>query len=371
MSAKARPERGRPRNPRAQYRLIAEKLRARISKDEWRAGEALPSLRDLAREYGAGVNTLRQAVELLKQEGRVRVSARRRLTVASPRSKGRGIADGIMLLVIGSRVSGMQSGTYNPAMLRGILGGAAEVGIPFLTLHDRHFRSHMPTDALDLPLRGIVLFGSFEDRMLGEYEKLSVPVVAVDMPSEGRGVHSVSVNNVAAARDATERLLALGHRRFAFLRLVKLGVRKVDPDSRERQEGVEAALREAGLPEGALRVVNTISSHSRSSPAVQEIVRDRPRITAVIAASAGRAQLVLDAARAAGRKVPRDLSVVCFQGEVAALPEVSGPRTDFHELGRKAVHLLGEPKNPPQHVHVPAIWVRGRTMGRSRGRSPG
>ena len=358
---------GRPKNSDAQYRLVAAELRARIKRGEWGGGKALPSLRDLAGEYQVGVNTMRQAVGLLKQEGRIRVSAHRRLTIASPRGQGCGIADGIMLLVACVRVSGMQSGTYNPAMLRGILEGAGEMGIPFLTLHDRHFRSHMPTDALDLPLRGIVLFGSFEDRILEKYEKLSVPVVAVDMPCEAHRMHSVSVNNVAAARDATERLLAQGHRRFAFLRLVKLGVRKVDPDSLERQEGVENALREAGLPKRSLRVVNTISSSSPDSPAAQDIVKNHPRITAVIAASAGRAQLVMDAARAVGRKVPGDISVVCFQGEVAALPEISGPRTDFEKLGRKAVDLLSVPKHPPQHVHVPAIWVMGKTIGKARG----
>jgi DNA-binding LacI/PurR family transcriptional regulator len=366
MSAGKQPNRGRPRSSVAQYRVVAGNLRARIKGVEWRGGEALPSLRDLAREYGVGLNTMRQAVELLKQEGRIRVSAHRRMIASAAQDGGCSIADGIMLLVLGGRVSGMQSGRYNPAMLRGILEGAGEIGVPFLTLHDRRLRSHMPTDALDLPLRGVLLFGSFEDQLLEEYEKLGVPVVAVDMPCEGRRMHSVSVNNVAAARDATERLLARGHRRFAFLRFVKLGVRKVDPDSRERQQGVEAALREAGLTASSLQVVNTVSSDSPDCPAVEELLKSRPRITAVVAASAGRGELMLRAARAAGCKVPADLSVVCFQGMVAAFPEISGPRTDFEELGRKAVHLLAEPRHPPQHIHVPAIWATGKTIAKSR-----
>jgi GntR family transcriptional regulator len=53
------------------YRAIAEALRERLDSGEWLPGEALPSLRLLAEEYGVSQATVNRAIALLAEEGRV------------------------------------------------------------------------------------------------------------------------------------------------------------------------------------------------------------------------------------------------------------------------------------------------------------
>jgi GntR family transcriptional regulator len=50
------------------YHRIAESLRARIRAGEWTAGAPLPNQRQLARDFGVTLMTLRQALELLERD---------------------------------------------------------------------------------------------------------------------------------------------------------------------------------------------------------------------------------------------------------------------------------------------------------------
>ncbi len=367
MAKRKRRGRGRPARPDALYRGLAAALRERISGGDWPPGTVLPSLRALAAEYGAGENTVRQAVALLKRERRIKVSPWRRLVAADP--QGAWTAAGLLVLhAISGALNGALRARYLPEVIRGVQIGAGERNSPILILHGRHLRHNLPTDALELPVRGIVLTGSFTRKILGRYANLGVPVVLTDRPGKGLKVHSVGVDNVAGAREATARLIAMGHKRIAFVRFVLLGVVGIDPDSAERQEGFLAALEAAGLPRGSGQVFNAFSSDTSESPSMRAIFETTPKFTAVLTASGGRARVVAEAAEAAGRSVPRDLSVISFQGQRASFPRFSGPRADFEEIGRRAVELLDAPRHPPQHARVPAVWADGETVAPVRRR---
>ncbi|WP_319460106.1 winged helix-turn-helix domain-containing protein [Micromonospora sp. RTP1Z1] len=53
------------------YRRIADDLRARIAAGEYPPGERLPTYKELAEMYSAGVSTIQKAVLLLQSEGAV------------------------------------------------------------------------------------------------------------------------------------------------------------------------------------------------------------------------------------------------------------------------------------------------------------
>ena len=50
------------------YAQIADALRERIVKGEWAIGSQIPTLPELAQEFGVGLITVRQAVQVLKSE---------------------------------------------------------------------------------------------------------------------------------------------------------------------------------------------------------------------------------------------------------------------------------------------------------------
>jgi hypothetical protein len=64
---------------------LADVLRARIAKGEWRSGP-LPSVKQLQQEYGVGRDTVLRAVEILRTEGLV-FTVPRRGTYVTPDTK--------------------------------------------------------------------------------------------------------------------------------------------------------------------------------------------------------------------------------------------------------------------------------------------
>lgn len=91
VAAGSAPMRARPQpvtgaDKVALYIRLGHTLRNRISQGEWLAGEQLPTIGELAREYGVALITVRQALQLLAAEGLV-TSTRGRGTFVCPQVK--------------------------------------------------------------------------------------------------------------------------------------------------------------------------------------------------------------------------------------------------------------------------------------------
>ncbi len=55
------------------YQVIVETLRTRIASCEWQVGDRLPTIQQLAQEFGVGTGSVREAVRVLATEGVIRV----------------------------------------------------------------------------------------------------------------------------------------------------------------------------------------------------------------------------------------------------------------------------------------------------------
>lgn len=358
--------RGRPVSSDADYRRIADALRKQMLSGAWPEGTVLPSLRSLAKTYRVSKTTLEWAVEVLKREARVAVSPRRRLVVRDPNSAP-GLTHLLIVQVFSTYLKPSSfRATYHSSLQRGIESAVSAHSEALLTSNNFRFASMIPRDLSDLPVRGILLMGHYTTEVLDYYESLKIPVVMVDEACGRRSLHAAQVDNENAAFDATSRLIALGHRRIAFLRRVQTRTRQIDPDSAERQAGYKRALADAGLPIDRGLIFNTFNDDKPDSPTIQAIFRAKPKVTAVLAVDLQKARLVAHAARGRDISVPEGLSLVCFQERPAPDASYSGPRTDFEELGRRAGELVAAPKLPPRRVRVRPIWADGKTMAPPR-----
>ncbi|MCK6474375.1 MAG: substrate-binding domain-containing protein [Planctomycetes bacterium] len=359
--------RGRPTSPRAGYRAVAETLRSQLAAGTWPKGAALPSVRELAQAHGVGRQVVWDALDVLKREGRVAPDGHRRL-IATGTGSSHTLTHGRIVEVVGTTLDEVAGpGQFAMELQRGILLGAGELRRPLAIVHGGELGHHVPDDVLDGPLFGIVVLLNLQDQALRAYEKLGVPVVLADRPQARWKLHAASVANEAAAFDATNRLLALGHRRIAFLRYASALRRAMDPDGIERQAGYERALRAAGISADMGNFFTLTSAIQPGSASIQALLRARPAFTAAFAADGRLAEALLSAARSAGRSVPRDLSVVCFESQGRTDFPVSGPRTDFVELGRRAVHLLSKPRTPPREERLATAWFEGKSIGPALG----
>lgn len=197
-----------------------------------------------------------------------------------------------------------------------------------------------------------------------------VLVDADDLPEHG----SVVVEDEAGARAAAEHVVALGHREILVLAVedpMSPGARSgVDGVSERRLRGYRAAFGAAGLDLPADHVIPTQASIDGGRASVEAAWARGLRPTAVLAMSDATAVGVLRAARAAGRAVPGDVSVVGFD-DVDLAADVDPPLTTVHQpirrKGLEAVRILlgtiAEPGAPnPERLRLQTrLVIRGST----------
>jgi LacI family transcriptional regulator len=192
-------------------------------------------------------------------------------------------------------------------------------------------------------------------------ESLECPKVMLDHHFDDVPIHSVREDAVAGMRVATEHLLSLGHKQLAYLDRGR-------PDANPwKREGIELALREAGL--GELRpgwVAGCRDNFTDVAAALDWFQGLDPRPTGVICFDDTRALLLLQAAAEQGLRVPEDLSIVGF-GDFAVRTGrsevLTSMRVDSEQIGRRAAELLtGDPEAKPISALIPPeLVVRGTT----------
>jgi LacI family transcriptional regulator len=152
------------------------------------------------------------------------------------------------------------------------------------------------------------------------------------------GIASVSAANTSGGRAATEHLLALGHRRIAAI---------TGPSgwtaTEDRLVGYRAALAGAGvMRDPELEVTADFLIEDGYRETTRLLSRAEPP-TAIFGLNDNIAVGAVRAARAAGVRVPEDLSVVGFDDSERAeilSPALTTVRQPLGEMGRMAVSLL-------------------------------
>lgn len=201
--------------------------------------------------------------------------------------------------------------------------------------------------------------------------RAGLPTVLVDRAPRGIEVDSVTVDNVAGAREATEHLLAHGHRRIALLADLS-----TIQTAKRRIEGYTAALSAAGLaPDPALVVPDLRTVEDAESVTARLLDLSRPP-TAVLAMRNVLSIGAIKALRARG--LQHQVALVGFDDfPLADLldPPVTQVRQDVDLIGNHVTRLvfarLDGDRSPAQHIVVPyTLVVRGsgeiRVAGSSR-----
>jgi DNA-binding LacI/PurR family transcriptional regulator len=190
-------------------------------------------------------------------------------------------------------------------------------------------------------------------------------IVFVNGPGDHTAVPSVGVDEAAAGQLAAEHLLDLGHRRIGFV----AGPERYLP-TREKANGLWAALNRRGIELDRADIVYADGwTYDDGARAMAHLLDRADRPTAVIASSDVMAIGALAAAARRGIDVPRELSIVGFDG-VAIGEHTRVPLTTIAqptaEIARTAIDLLiqliDEPtRELPHAVFRPRLIVRGST----------
>ena len=197
--------------------------------------------------------------------------------------------------------------------------------------------------------------------------EMMVPIVLVNDQYPGEYMHSVMIENVEGSRAATEHLIALGHRRIAYI-----GDRSGYQSDIERLEGYKQALAKAEIAFDPALSVKGDSTAEAAIEAVNGLLAlDRPP-TAICCYNDITALGAMRAIHARGLRAPDDISITGFDDLFFASylqPPLTTVRQPMRRMGQMAMENLmklmsGEESVAQVRVKTELI-VRGST-GKAR-----
>ena len=232
------------------------------------------------------------------------------------------------------------------------------------------FRHYLDT-FVDYGVDGLVVVpsdASGEHRAM--LERLPVPYVVLDQRIPSLAVDQVASDNVAGARQLTEHLLDLGHRRIAFI-----GGDPKAPTGQERVRGYRLAHEARGLAvDESLVLMRDFWEESAFADTIALLGRTRP--DALFGANLNTLVGTVRAVRAAGLAIPGEIAVVGFDDipfMPAIIPFLTVVAQQSRMLGVIAAQLLldkvGGKRGRSEHQTVllqPELIVRESCGARLR-----
>ncbi|HEX3048721.1 MAG TPA: LacI family DNA-binding transcriptional regulator [Bacillota bacterium] len=210
---------------------------------------------------------------------------------------------------------------------------------------------------------GLVIVGSniqekhFPLILLGQ----EIPFTLIERNLPDPRINCIWLDNVYGAYLVVKYLVEKGHRKIAHI----TGNTNYQV-ALDRIEGYQNALKEVGIPFSEELMVPGNFISQGGYEAMKELLRRRPRCTAVFAASDSMAYAALQAISEAGLKVPDDIAVVGFDDlEFSGFtnPPLTTIRQPRYEMGQKSMEVLveilrGDEENGQKICLTPELVIR-------------
>ncbi len=190
---------------------------------------------------------------------------------------------------------------------------------------------------------GILFLGGNNRNFLQDFHRIDIPCVLVTGDGSQLcfdNLSSVSTDDREAARQALDRLIALGHRHIAIIG----GNRSISDTSRQRFEGCMEAFQAHGLafdPERDYQGVRY--SYQDGYQATKTLLEKGCQFTALFAVADVMAIGAIRALWDAGLRVPEDVSVMGVDGlplDEYLVPQLSTVEQSAERLAGRSVDLL-------------------------------
>ena len=238
---------------------------------------------------------------------------------------------------IGVLVPEMAEG-YAPLVLSGIEDHLLEKGYFYFVVSHRHRQdllSRYPRLLQQRAVEGLIAVDTLCD------EAMVVPLVSVSGHRDVEGVTNIALNHGQAARLALEHLHALGHRAVAFIK-----GQDFSSDTEVRWQAIVESAKALGLqidPRLVVQLEGDCPTSDLGSQVTRKLLATKKNFTALFAFNDVSAIGAIHALRAAGRRVPEDVSVVGFDDIPSAAfqnPGLTTVRQPLREMGVLAAETL-------------------------------
>jgi DNA-binding LacI/PurR family transcriptional regulator len=359
-------------------RQILENLRAKIQNGAYQPGQQFPPEMELARTLGVSRGTLRQALQVLVEEGLLeRIPGKGTfLSAGDAPAFDRPARSKLVAILVPSLRDKLSSD-----MISGAECVVRQQGYSLIfcqSNHDLEIEKEQILQLMKQEVSGILLFPIAvpdETQYLQPLKEQEVPLVAIDRHIPGKVTPAVMADHYGGAYQATQHLLDLGHRRVVCIHSLTLAT-----SVSERVRGYEQAMRDANLlPYAPVPVLGKSTLEADLTPPmlgeaelalVEHMLGVKEPPTAVFCINDFAAIGVSRYFLGKGLRIPEDIAVVGFDDSPFA-PFAPVPLTSIaqsgYEIGQKAAEvlfeLLSDPQTPVGTVFVPTKLVIRKSSG--------
>lgn len=320
---------------------------------------AVPKLEDVARTAGVSTATVSRC---LNTPDRVSQKTIKRVMDAidnlgySPNYSARALAAG-RTNTIGAIIPTME----NAIFARGIQAFQEELqknGCTLLVASSSYRQDLEEEQIKTLTARGadaLLLIGFQRDPHLYEFlEKRKIPFVLTWACKPSHEQLFVGFDNRKAMKELAAKVISLGHRSLGCI----TAETATNDRASERVEGICAAMQDAGLDPGSLRIVETTYSIENGEKAFHQLFTGDNAPSAVLCGNDVLAIGALRGAAALDLRVPQDVAITGFDDiELASVAPI--PLTTVHvphrRMGQLAARVLIDALNnlPASSVELP------------------
>jgi DNA-binding LacI/PurR family transcriptional regulator len=178
---------------------------------------------------------------------------------------------------------------------------------------------------------GVIFFQLHNETLAKRLKKSGIPVVIAGTPKPGSGFVFADTDNYGGAQQAVHHLLHRGCKKIATI------TGDISASAgRQRLEGYEAALKEAGRPVLKKLIIEGDFSFESGRAAMAKLLKVQPEVDGVFAANDLMASGAIAELRDRGMYIPQDVRIVGFDDSLIAhtsRPMLTTVRQDIDGLG--------------------------------------
>ncbi len=340
-----------PRIRTLMYVQIAHHIRERILDGKYPANSLLPSERELAQEWKASRQTIRLALEQLRQEQ----------MVSSEQGRGNRVLS--QELIFDSATEDDSSSKLAALVIYDVTHGGAmaicQAAAAAMQVEGYHLivaetapqsnrraedEAQQIRSLIDKGIRGLIIYAEPTDRnraLLEEALDKGIQVVQIDRYLTGLPCDHVGVENALASAEITEHLLTLGHRIIGFISFTQSA-----STCHERFQGYCSALTRNAIPVTE-DIIGYYDTNGEKLEEIRSIIQQWQALTepptAIFAVNDELAFDMLQVLATLQISVPSQIAVVGFDNLPAASlvsPPVTTVAQPFQDLGYTAAQLL-------------------------------
>lgn len=365
------------------YEQIYDYILNMIKEGDIKSGDKIPTEEELAKQFQVSRITSKKALDLLSQRDIIQrfqgkgsfVSKNLPNFDSTSSSESTEIKPDAYRKVIGFIIPDFTD-TYGLDLVRAIEKRCAELNYNLVlkrTFGLEEEEKKAIHSLLEIGVQGIIILPVQGVHYNNELLRMVVeeyPLVLIDRYLKRIPATSVSIDNRKAMQELTTLSLDSGHDNIAFISPSVDGTSSVE----ERFRGYQAAFSEKGKPINQEHVLTEIHStmpvhvysenHNISDEKDRErliqFIQHHPEVTAYVCSEFEIAMLLNELLTSMGKKVPDDISILCFDSPTFYLnePFFTHIRQDQEAMGYQAADLLIKQLNGERELHDCKVGYR-------------